>query len=258
MSDQSSAAPNWQKWILVLGVLAIVVALVVVVRVGKQQDSIQNQSADPFKGPEDAKVVVEEYSDFQCPACAGAAPVLSDIAKQFPEQVKVVYNDFPLTRTHRHAYAAAVAGQCADAQDGFWAWHDFTFAAQDDWSTVQDPTGAFTSYAASAGLDVDVFGECVKGNDTVDLVDEDIREGESLNISGTPTIFVNGERFVGDSYAILFDMVSAAVSEAYGQEALLPVSSEDVETSDGSEEGELVSEQNDDSTSETSGAAVEE
>lgn len=231
MAESSSGAgtSSAQKWWVLLGIVVIVAALILVVRAGRSsQETAGGTFADPVKGNPDALVMIEEFSDFQCPACQQAAPILSDIVDQYGSQVRVVYNDYPLTRIHPHAYEAAVAGQCAQEQDLFWPWHDRVFAELPQWSRTEDPTEYFAqvfreSATTDQTYDEDAFRSCVEDADTEASVEEDLQEGENRNISGTPTLFVNGERVVlSGSYDVLYDMIDDAVREAYGDDAVIP------------------------------------
>ena len=240
MAQQEATTSSLSKVIFALAIVAIIAALVFAVRAGKNADDITGTFEDPTKGADDALVVVEEYSDFQCPACEQARTTLEEIVGQFDGQAKLVYNDYPLTSIHPNAMEAAIVGQCADRQGAFWPVHDALFDTQAEWSSSPDPTDRFVELATEAGVeDADAFRTCVENQDTLAEVDEDIREGESREISGTPTVFVNGERFVGGSYSLLLEMVAEAVADEYGDAAILPAEpTEEASTDDdGTDEG---------------------
>ncbi len=186
------------KKLILFGLLILgVVGLIWVVAASQQQAPIVDISPDPSRGPETAKVLIEEYADFQCPACAGTAPVLHEILEEYGDQVRFEYNDFPLPQ-HNNATTAAIAGQCAFDQGKFFELSDFFYTRQKDWSNLstEDAQKKFTEYAEELGLDMTAFATCTTGQSAADRVNEDISEGRSARVNSTPTFMVNGKRIV--------------------------------------------------------------
>lgn len=146
-----------------------------------------------FKGSENAAVVVEEFADFQCPTCAVIHPRINEINSQFGSKIKFVFRNYPLTTIHRNAYDASVAAEAAALQGKFWEMQNQLFQNQAQWSGAAQPRILFDEYAKKIGLDVDRFKNDMLGFGTKGRVDEDMRRARALNLTGTPTIIVNGK-----------------------------------------------------------------
>ena len=112
-------------------------------------------SDDPSLGPVNAPVVIVEFADFQCPYCKQAQPVLKRIVEAYPLQVKIIYRDLPNTLGHPQAFNAALAGECADEQGQFWAYHDLIYTNQDN--LTED---LFKTLAWQSGLNQEQFDQC--------------------------------------------------------------------------------------------------
>lgn len=95
-----------------------------------KQVKIDITSTDPAEGPADAKVTLVEFSDFQCPACISAYPAVKQVLQAYPNQIRFVFKQFPLTNIHPYAQKAAEASLCANAQGKFWEWHDKVFTLE--------------------------------------------------------------------------------------------------------------------------------
>lgn len=202
------------KVITVVSILVVVVGLIALIQFNSSSKApVQGSVADPVRGDTAAEVTIEEYSDFQCPACKSLEPVLEKVLQDFPGQVKLVYNDFPLTTIHDHATATAEAGQCAFAQGKFWEYHDQLFQRQSSWEQATDIDTVLIEYAVELGLDSTQFSTCLASDTTIASVDEDVSEGKQAKVSSTPTLFVNGERLIGPTY----DTLHAAVATELGQ-----------------------------------------
>lgn len=147
---------------------------------------------DPSLGPATAPVTIVEFSDFQCPFCARSAPVLKELLSKYPDQVRLVYRDFPIETIHSNAIDAALAAECADEQGAFWNMHDALFADQDalDIASLEE-------HARQIGLDMPKFTECLSTQRYLDEVRQDMADGRSYGVGGTPTFFINGYRLVG-------------------------------------------------------------
>jgi protein-disulfide isomerase len=147
----------------------------------------------PFAGDKDAKVVIVEYSDFQCPFCAKGADLLKKIKAKYGKKVKVAFKNFPLP-FHNHAQGAAIAGLCANEQgsDKFWKMHDDMFAKQDS----LDPEG-LKKIAKAAGLKMDTFETCLKDEKILKQVNADMEDGRKVGVKSTPTFYVNGQLISG-------------------------------------------------------------
>ncbi|MEA1929709.1 MAG: thioredoxin domain-containing protein [Patescibacteria group bacterium] len=149
--------------------------------------------ADWRRGPEDASVVLVEFSDFQCPACAFYAPWTKQLTEDFPEDLAVVYRHFPLSSIYINAEWAARATEAAGLQDSFWEMHDLLFDRQGDWAERLDAKNLFIEYAASLlGLNATKFKQDMNNNEAKRLVLADRQSGVQSGVRGTPTFFLNG------------------------------------------------------------------
>jgi len=156
----------------------------------KPQARLEITDGDWVRGKKEAPITLVEYGDFQCPACGAYYPVLLQLEKEFPDRLRVVWRQFPLTTIHVNAWDAAVAAEAAGKQGKFWEMHDVLFENQKEWTR----SGKFDGYASGIGLDVTKW--------KVDLADKKIEEkiradqssGIDLGVTGTPSFFLNGEK----------------------------------------------------------------
>jgi protein-disulfide isomerase len=146
---------------------------------------------DPSSGPEDAPLTLVVFSDFECPYCQQAEPVLASLQHTFSGQLRLVWKDFPLP-IHQNARAAAVAARCADDQAAFWKYRDELFGNQANLSREQ-----FRRLAASLGLDGDAFDACLASDRFEAVIDAKVDEGRALGVNSTPTMFINGTAVTG-------------------------------------------------------------
>lgn len=154
-------------------------------------------SSAPSRGPANAKVVLVEYGDLQCPSCRRLSEILRGIYPNYP-QVRFVFRDFPLTQIHAWAMIAATAGRCIYRKnpEAFWPYSDYMFDHQDTinaenvWETVMQQ-------GAAAGYDPDSFKACMADPAIKAEIDRSSIEGVTLKVANTPTVFVNGRRLVG-------------------------------------------------------------
>jgi protein-disulfide isomerase len=149
----------------------------------------------PTRGSGPVQVMV--FSDFQCPACAVAAPALTEVVAS--GRVTLVYRFFPLMTIHANARAAALAALAADGQHKFWEFHDALFARQAEWADLA-PARAdqfFEHIATELGLDLDAWRASVGSVEASATLDSDLQAARELNLRGTPTIFINGVEFRG-------------------------------------------------------------
>lgn len=172
----------------------------------------------PSKGPADARVVVVEFADFECPSCRMLHNALRQIVPRYP-QVRFVFKDYPLEQIHPWALTAHTAGRCALAQssDGFWKLHDLIYDNQEAitpsnvWQTMLD-------FAGRAGLDVALLRACMTSEAPKQALAASVAEGQALRVANTPTVFVNGRRIVGGDPNLIVQYIEYELAAA-GQPA---------------------------------------
>lgn len=154
--------------------------------------------ADQTRGPQDAKVILVEYSDFQCPACGAFFPVVEDLNKELDGKILFVYRHFPLPQ-HQNAELAAYAAEAAGKQGKFWGMHDALFANQNGWSEADSAKTKeyITKYAESVGLNMSRFNDDLDSSDIKDKILTDQRGGLHAKINATPTFYLNGKKVDG-------------------------------------------------------------
>ncbi len=140
-----------------------------------------------IKGPADGSITIVEFSDYQCPFCARAEPIIMQALEAYPTQARFVYKHFPLESIHPHAMGASQAAIAAGKQGKFWEMHEKLFANQ---RALQPEK--LDSYATELGLDVEKFKADMGSDETKKAVRDDMRLARSAGVRGTPTIFVNG------------------------------------------------------------------
>jgi len=145
---------------------------------------------DWIRGKKDAQIVLIEYGDFQCPSCGAYYPVLKQLEVDYGEKLAVVWREFPLTSIHANAWNAAAAAEAAGKQGKFWEMHDVLFENQKEWTG----TGKFEGYAVKIGLDVNKWKTDLSDKGIEEKIRADQSSGIDLDVSGTPTFFVNGKK----------------------------------------------------------------
>ena len=182
--------------VVVVVIMAGVVLGVQALRAARRAAAREPVASGRTFGVPDARVHVEEFTDFQCPACAQAAAMLHEEMKKEGARLFVEVKHFPLAM-HRHARLAAMAAQCALQQNRFWGMQESIFRMQAAWTVANDPTDYFLSLARGLGLDDEAMMRCLSDRSVAAVIDADIAEGKRLGVSATPTFFVNGKMAVG-------------------------------------------------------------
>ena len=147
---------------------------------------------DHTLGPDDAPLTLLEYGDFECPNCKDAYPVINEVIRKMGDQLRFAWRNFPLTQIHPYAEEAAEAAEAAGAQGKFWEMHDYLFEHQDHLNTEHLP-----QFAQAIGLNGNQFQQDLATHRFADNVHEDVMSGVRSGVNGTPTLFINGERYEG-------------------------------------------------------------
>ena len=163
---------------------------------------------DHMQGPIEAPIALLEYGDFECSVCGEVYPVIKEIRRRLGDSLCFAFRHFPMTNVHPYAQRAAEAAEAAGAQGSFWEMHDLLFENQD---ALEDEDLA--RYAAALGLDVPRFMTDVLAGKYAWRVREDFKSGVRGGVNGTPTFFINGERYDG---ARGLDPLLAALTQPTG------------------------------------------
>lgn len=161
------------------------------------------------KGATSGKVTIIEFSDYQCPFCAQANTLATDVVKAYPDDVKFVYKQFPLTSIHPNALPASKAALAAGKQGKYWEMHEILFANSRNLGPDQ-----LEGYAKQVpGLDVEKWKTDMNDPAIAKQVDAEMAEARAAGVTGTPTFFVNGKRVMNRSLDGFKQMIDAAKTE---------------------------------------------
>lgn len=215
--------------ISIIGVVALFAFLIGAYYATNQPEKVEvypavaqiNQN-DHVKWASNSAVVLVEYSDIQCPACAGFHAQLKafDQDPELTKNVTFIYRHFPLKASHPNAEEAAWAAEAAAKQGKFFDMLDLQFENQTAWSVERDPYPIFEAYAQELELDIEQFKADYASDDVKKRVDADYTSGLSANVGGTPTFYINGKKMSFGSYAEFREQVLEEVEaqkKAQGQ-----------------------------------------
>lgn len=155
-----------------------------------------SDGAQRIKGAPNASVRIIEYSDYQCPACAGASKIIDDAITRYPGRISLEHRHLPLPQ-HPYAFRAAVYAECAGVQNKFWAYHDTLFRSQGTWEKMAHVDLYFKDLAAGLGLDGAALEVCVASDAIKNKIKADVAVARSKGIDATPTFFIGNKRIVG-------------------------------------------------------------
>lgn len=144
-------------------------------------------STGHFDGPKDAPIQLVEFSDYQCPFCGRSQDTVAKVLAKYSGKVQHVFMDFPLTALHPSAMSAAVASRCAEEQSKFAEFHDKLFDHQRELNRDN-----FKKWAGELGMDGAAFEQCLDSKKFDERIQQSLRAGQAVGISGTPGFFVNG------------------------------------------------------------------
>lgn len=153
---------------------------------------VNNQ--DHFEGNADeAKVILTEYGDYQCPSCGEAYPIVKNLQRYFGDKLLFVFRNFPLQDSHPDAFAAALAAEAAGKQGKFWEMHDVLYENQQRLDNE-----ALDYYAEQIGLDTDQFQDDMQSEELRTKVENDIESGLRSGVNGTPSFYINNDKYNED------------------------------------------------------------
>ncbi len=144
------------------------------------------------KGNLESEIVLQEFADFQCPACRAASSVVGEVVKEFEDDIRFEFRHFPLN-IHNHAKTAAYAAEAAGKQGKFWEMEQLLYANQPTWAEMNSVKEEFATYAETLGLDVEQFKADMDSSDVKAAVQRDLNLARELNLSSTPSFLLNGQ-----------------------------------------------------------------
>jgi protein-disulfide isomerase len=156
------------------------------------KSKIGKPGAEPphLRGAKNPKATLEEFGDFECPPCGNLSPVLEQLEKDYAQQLRVVFREFPMPM-HKHALDAARAAEAAGLQGHFWEMHDMLYHNRFTWPGAADVRVVFADYAKTLKLDVDRFKKDLDGSQVDARIKADKERAASLGVDRTPTLFIN-------------------------------------------------------------------
>jgi protein-disulfide isomerase len=161
---------------------------------------------DHTQGSPNAMVTLVEYGDFECPHCGAAYPIVKAIQEAMGSKLLFAYRHFPLTRSHPHAEHAAEIAEAAGKHGKFWELHDVLFEHQDALEDEQ-----LVGYAEAVGVDPEWAAAALMQGVFESRVREDFASGVRSGVNGTPTFFINGFRYDGDTNTLLDALMEATI-----------------------------------------------
>lgn len=206
-ANNPAGVKKYLPFIIIGAVLALVIVVAAVVfrqppanttaQTSNTKGSIKREplpGAQPphVRGQEGAPVTLEEFADFQCGQCANFHHVLKRIESSYGSRVRVIFRNLPLQTIHKNAFSAARAAEAAAVQGRFWQMHDMLYEKQEEWNKSAEPRVQFTEYAKGLGLDLDRFRSDMDSERVVARIRDDFDRAQSLRLTGTPTVFLNG------------------------------------------------------------------
>jgi protein-disulfide isomerase len=210
-------------WLLVLGAIGGAIFGMVKL-VSRQQNTGPAVTVDAIsqedwvKGNRGAKVVLIEYSDFQCPACAFYYPLLKKLSEEFGDKLALVYRHFPLISIHPNAKPAAFAAEAAGKQGKFWEMHNLIFENQSEWKDKRKPDEIFTNYAQRLNLNIDQFKTDLASKEIRQKVENAYQNAVRLGLNSTPTFFLNGKKLTNPrNYDDFKNLILQAINANDGQ-----------------------------------------
>lgn len=188
------------------------------------KELLEIQSIDQTFGEGASGVTLIEYGDLECPACAAVFGFIKQAELEFEQDITIAYRHFPLP-IHKNANAAHRAAYAAGKQDKFWEMHDLLYQRQEQWNGPSsiDPVGIdigaaiqlFETYATELELDVEQFKNDRDSEEAAKTIDAFVDSGNELDVTGTPTLFVNGTQIdTPRSYEELRAAIQTAIDEA--------------------------------------------
>jgi predicted DsbA family dithiol-disulfide isomerase len=156
----------------------------------------------PFKGPEDAPIIISVFSDFQCPYCARIGGIMDKVLKEFPKEVKLVFKNFPL-RNHQYALDAAKAALAAHKMGKFWEFHDLLFKNYNKLNKEK-----IDEIREELKLDKKEFDKHVNDPAIMSMIRKDYKGGINAGVRGTPAVYVNGKQFRNTSPGTLKEIIN--------------------------------------------------
>jgi len=163
----------------------------------------------PVRGPKDARVMIVEYADYECPYCQQIQPALDQLEADYKGKVALAYKDVPLPM-HSHAVKAAEAAHCAGVQGKYWEYHDVLSASK------QLDLPQLKEHARGLGLNPAAFDKCLDTGEQSQIVKDQLAEATSLGLQGTPSFFING-RFISGIQT--YEKLREIVDEELGSSA---------------------------------------
>jgi len=157
---------------------------------------------DHIQGNAKAACTLVEYGDYECPNCGAAYPLVKQIQAHMGKQLRFVFRNFPMTRLHPNAQAAAETAEFAGSKGKFWAMHDLLYENQQQLSQ-----SSFAQLAKALKLDPAELQQALAAKTFADRVSEDFSGGVRSGVNGTPTFYINGQRY--DDPMDLDSMVAA-------------------------------------------------
>ena len=204
-------------FISVAGLLVVVFGVAVVLfqdhQAGSRNQSVAEREGAPIKGPDDAKVTIVEFFDPACGTCRDFYPLVKRLIDQYPGKVRVMMRYAPL---HPGSDQVVKMLEAARYQGKFWQSLELLFGSQHRWvvNHKSQPTRALAVFG-SLKLDMEQFSADMKRPELAQAIQQDVQDGQTLNVRATPEFFVNGRSMPSFGYDQLRRLVKEAVADAY-------------------------------------------
>lgn len=157
--------------------------------------AISGDGTNYYLGSTSPQAVMIEFGDFACPYCKESSPIISKLAVEYKDKIKVVWRDY---LRNSDSIDLAMTGRCAGEQGKFWEMHDLLFQNQDSLTTADNSRQSkLIALAGALKLDTEKFTDCLTNKKYLTQIKKDYEDGNKLEIVGTPTWFVNNYQFSG-------------------------------------------------------------
>jgi len=218
-----------KQFMAILAAIVLIFIGIVIFSGNKSNNSSGNKSSagatQHVEGQNKDGITLVEYGDYECPFCGQYYPIVKQVQAQYDQQISFQFRNFPLVSIHQNAFAGARAAEAAGLQNKFWEMHDLLYQDQTQWSGASDPTSFFNQYAQELGLNLTQFKADYASTKVNDLINADMAAGTKLNITGTPTFFLDGKQIqVSESVSSFQSLINAEIAKKAGQASTAPTS----------------------------------